>query len=100
MKNPITILKSIGCKVVDRETTAEAQKWWLSFPPAKDFSEARQKILKALKIENQHYSPFGQSAGEFEVLFLSESIDGYCGVFLAKHCKTPTGKLYHHGIDC
>lgn len=101
MQTPITILKQLGCKVVDRELTAGARKWWLTWP--RDRKTRSLKILKALGIDSDtRTSPhaFEYRGDGFTITFQTKSQDGHDGIFIAKPRRNRKGREYQHGIDC
>lgn len=115
--NVITVLKKLGCKVVDRETTDGAQKWWLTYPPGlnsgsqylcSDYKTrtARQVILRAFRLDHTDYCHGeylyhnGQANQSFTLEFQTQEMDEREGVFIAKPRKTKAGKQYVAGIDC
>lgn len=97
----VTILKNLGCKVISRETTDGAQKWWLTYCTALNITVARRVVLAELRLcccTGCITEPEPTHKG-FEISFQTEEEDGFRGIFIAKPRKTAAGRNWQRGLD-
>jgi len=95
--NVITTLKKLGCKVVSRETTAGAQKWWLTYPLGTEpgngtVKKVRDQVRRLLGLTEDGWENREYITRQYTLIFQSEAMDEFFGIFVAKPHNTNAGR--------
>jgi len=105
--NPVTVLKSIGCRSVGHETTGGCRHYWLTYPGTppdtmEKLKRVRLRVRRALGVTEKYQDPYNPRdfyTPHFDLSFQREFEDGHFGICISKPRLNYLGYLYRKGID-